>query len=150
MKVRREVPKFNKDGARAKKDAVQYLCGVCGQWVGSTKISVDHIVPVVSVDEGFQDWNQFVARLFCGIDNLQVICDTCHDHKSYSERIARLIKQYTEELDQIEQLIKHPVSSEVFKLKKCLSKYTAKKKTKGLEPIAWRAQILKDLLNTKA
>jgi len=150
-KVRREVPKFNKDGSRAKKDAVQYQCGVCHEYVGSTKVSVDHIDPVVDVNDGFIDWNTFVARLFCDASNLQVICDTCHDKKTYEERIARLLIQYTQELDKWEAAVvlweqsdKKPGSAST--LRKELSRYTSKRKTKGLETIVERAQALKDRL----
>ena len=42
FKVRREIPKFNKDGSRSKKDAVQYLCSICQTYVGSTLVAVEH------------------------------------------------------------------------------------------------------------
>lgn len=86
MAGRREVPRYNKDGTRAKKDAVQYQCEVCGKWVGSTHVEVDHINPVIDNNIGFVDWNTFVARLFCGKENLQRICDDCHDKKTQAER----------------------------------------------------------------
>lgn len=88
MKVRREVPKFRKDGSKAKKLAVQYLCGVCKQYVGSTHVSVDHIEPVIP-ESGFTDWETFIKRLFCGAENLQVICDDCHQKKTNEEAAAR-------------------------------------------------------------
>jgi 5-methylcytosine-specific restriction endonuclease McrA len=154
MKVRREVAKFNKDGSRSKKDAVQYCCSACGQWIGSTKCTVDHITPVIDVQAGFVDWNQFIDRLFCDASNLQVICDPCHNTKTQGERIARLIIQYTEELDGLEldveiantrrKLIGH---NDVPKdLVKVLNKYIAKKKTMELKPIVERAKRLKDSL----
>jgi hypothetical protein len=151
MKVRREVPKFNKDGSRSKKDAVQYRCGTCSQWVSSTKVAVDHITPVIDVQVGFVDWNQFVARLFCNASNLQVICDPCHNKKTQAERIARLIIQYTEELDALEVRVNLGDNHRnlfgaagVFKaVIKDLNKYIAKKKTAGLEQIVERARALK-------
>jgi 5-methylcytosine-specific restriction endonuclease McrA len=90
-KVRREVPKYNKDGQRAKRDAVQYLCNECKNWVGSTKISVDHIDPVIQ-EHGFVDWNCFVGRVFCASENLQVICDGCHQKKTNAERLVRKLR----------------------------------------------------------
>ena len=143
MAGRREVPKYNKDGTQAKKNAVQYHCEVCNTWVGSSYVAVDHIEPVISVDDGFIDWNVFVDRLYCDKSNLQRICDECHDKKTYKERITRLLKQYTEELDLIENNLS---SYEPKILKKTLSKYAAKKKTKGLEQIVERAKRLKDLI----
>jgi len=142
---RREVPRFNKDGSRHKKNWVQRQCQVCDTWVSTSKMAVDHIDPVISVEDGFQDWNEFIARLWCDPTNLQRICDTCHDKKTQEERIARLLKQYTEELDDIEKkfniLKKDPKA-----LRKLLSKYTAKKKTIGLESVVQRALIMKDNL----
>lgn len=145
FKVRREVPKYNKDGGRAKKDAVQYQCNVCKEYVGSTKVSVDHVIPVVSVNDGFVDFNTFINRLFCGPDNLQVICDDCHNKKTQSERIARLLLQYAKELDEIEFGIKNKTVSNKEALA-LLKKYIAKKKTVGLENIVQRAVNLKKAL----
>jgi 5-methylcytosine-specific restriction endonuclease McrA len=139
---RREVPRYKKDGTRHKKNAVQRQCQVCNAWVGSSKISVDHISPVISVDDGFQDWNEFVSRLWCDKENLQRICDECHNKKTYQERIARLLKKYTEELNELEKMIKdHQIETKI--AKKQLNKYITKNKTKGLEPVVERARELK-------
>lgn len=147
FKVRREIPKYNKDGSRSKKDAVQYRCNACNTYVGSTKVSVDHINPVVSVSEGFIDFNTFIARLFCDASNLQVICDSCHNVKTQSERISRLLLQYGKELDQLEIDVKAKCISNAEALK-TLKKYIAKKKTPGLDPVVQRALSIKDLLTT--
>lgn len=147
FKVRREVPKYNQDGSRSKKDAVQYRCNVCQTYVGSTKVSVDHITPVVSVTEGFVDFNTFVARLFCDASNLQVICDSCHNVKTQGERISRLLLQYGKELDQLELEIKAKTVS-VTEALKSLKKYISKKKTPGLNPVVQRALSIKDSLTT--
>lgn len=147
FKVRREVPKFNKDGSRAKKDAVQYRCNVCQNYVGSTKVSVDHINPVVSVSEGFVDFNTFINRLFCDAANLQVVCDECHNTKTQLERISRLLLQYGKELDKLEIDVKTKCISKAEALK-TLKKYIAKKKTPGLDPVVQRALSIKDFLTT--
>ena len=147
FKVRREVPKYNKDGSRAKKDAVQYRCNVCQTFVGSTKVSVDHISPVVSVVEGFLDFNTFIERLFCDESNLQVICDSCHNTKTQAERIGRLTLQYDKELDELELQVKSKTISTAEALKS-LKKYISKKKTPGLNPVVQRALSIKDSLTT--
>jgi hypothetical protein len=116
-------------------------------------MAVDHIDPVVSVNDGFQDWNEFIARLWCDKSNLQRVCDTCHDKKTAEERIARLTKQYAEELDTLEDIAKSDWTAyqiDVKLLNKTLSKYTAKKKTKGLESVVQRAQAIKDFIKIKA
>lgn len=124
FKVRREVPKFNKDGGRAKKDAVQYQCGVCSTWTKSTAISVDHIEPVISVDIGFQDWNEFVRRLFCKAENLQVICDGCHQKKTNKERFDRQLKKDQELVWSLENEFD---CWELNEARKSLAKFTTKK-----------------------
>lgn len=164
---RRESPRYKADGTRHKKNWVERQCQVCSQWVSTSKMAVDHIIPVVSVDEGFQDWNEFVSRLWCDKSNLQRICDTCHDKKTQEERIARLLIKYTQELNTLEDIIKQRLdldfdlmtNEEIPKhgsliphrkqLIKDLSKYTAKKKTIGLELIVQRALKLKDKLNRR-
>ena len=93
MEGRREVPKFNKDGSRSKKDSVQYQCQTCGEWVSSTKVSIDHVNPVVPPDGSFDpkdpDWNMYIKRLWCDKSNLARICDSCHDRKTKAEGEVR-------------------------------------------------------------
>lgn len=150
---RQEFPRYKKDGTLAKKPWVKRQCEVCLNWVGSTKIAIDHIDPVVP-PQGFpvsmDMWdriNVFLRRLWCDKTNLQRICSTCHDSKTNLERITRLIKQYTKELDKLEETVYNPRPGDsLVLLKKSLSKYTAKKKTPGLQEIVQRAQRLKDKL----
>jgi 5-methylcytosine-specific restriction endonuclease McrA len=147
---RQEFPRYKKDGTRHKKNWVKRQCQVCNEWVSSSHIAVDHIIPVISVEHGKQDWNEYVARLWCDKANLQRICDDCHDKKTSEERIARLLKKYTEELDKIEYEVniwdnhRNLCVGVPTKLRKVLSRYIAKKKTKGLESVVQRAQALKD------
>lgn len=150
---RQEFPKYKKDGTLAKKPWVKRQCEVCGQWVGSTHIAIDHKDPVVPPDgfpAHFDMWDRitlFLKRLWCDKSNLQRICDTCHDKKTYQERITRLLKQYTDELDRFEMaLMQNIIPSD---WKKILAKYIAKKKTKELDPIVQRALILRDHINNK-
>lgn len=152
---RQEFPRYKKDGTRAKKNWVKRQCEVCSEWVSSTRIAVDHIDPVVP-PEGFPSycdmWDRitiFLKRLWCDKANLQRICDSCHDIKTYSERINRLLKQYTQELNDIEQQLKVDLNNKsIHDIKrlynKTLSKYISKKKTKGLEEIVQRALRLKE------
>jgi 5-methylcytosine-specific restriction endonuclease McrA len=121
QKVRREVPKYNKDGSRAKKDSVQYQCNMCKEYVGSTKIAVDHIEPVIHPVHGFKDWNQFVDRLFCDASNLQPICQHCHQAKTNSERQARQLIKDSELLEQIQN------SDDENFIREGLKKFTKKK-----------------------
>ena len=163
---RKEFPRFKQDGTRAKKNWVKRLCEVCQAWVGSTHIAIDHIDPVVppgGFPAHFTMWDRitmFLQRLWCDKSNLQRICDTCHDAKTNAERIARLTIQYTNELDNLERIVRSAsgmrnligASTQGYKdLIKQINKYTAKKKTIGLEKIVERALRLKqEILALKA
>lgn len=67
----------------------KYLCAECGKTVGSQKIRVDHIQPVVSVEHGFRSWDEYIARMFVEIDGYRAICEDCHAIKTAQERAAR-------------------------------------------------------------
>lgn len=104
LEGRREVPKRNKKGDLAKKPSVQYQCQVCGAWVSSTKIAVDHIDPVIPLTgfpvthSGKKDWNVFIDRLWCDKANLQRICDDCHNKKTKQERdLRKTMKEVADE-----------------------------------------------------
>ena len=132
---------------------------MCSTWVSSTKIAIDHIDPVVP-PEGFPSnadmWQRimiFLKRLWCDKSNLQRVCSDCHDKKTYSERISRLLKQYGGELDLLEYEIDKVMKTDDFKKdskpyikgwNKELSKYLAKKKTPELISVVERAQALKN------
>lgn len=138
---RREVPRYNKDGSRHKKNWVQRQCEVCQEWASTSKMSVDHIEPVVSTTEGFVDWNTFVARLWCDKSNLQRICDTCHHTKTQQERFDRAFKLESEQLQAIEY---GKLSLE--EQKKWAKKFTPKKLLKYPEEFVARIMDLKKRL----
>ena len=69
--------------------AEHYLCASCGGFFIARDVQVDHIEPVVSPQEGFQDWWTYMNRLYCEADNLQVLCKPCHKEKTAEERKER-------------------------------------------------------------
>lgn len=69
--------------------AQHYKCAKCKKEFPLSKIAVDHIQPVVDVKEGFTTWDNFISRLFCVKDNLQCLCDDCHDKKTQQEKENR-------------------------------------------------------------
>ena len=78
--ARRDKPK----GA-AGKHRYEYQCAACNNWFKGTEVSVDHIEPAGSL-KSFDDLPGFVERLFCEVDNLQVLCHDCHQDKTNEER----------------------------------------------------------------
>ena len=69
--------------------AQHFKCAVCLQDYSAKNVVVDHIEPVVLPGIGFIDWNTYIERMFCSVENLQVLCKTCHDIKSSTEKTQR-------------------------------------------------------------
>jgi len=68
-----------------KRQKFEYKCNNCGGWFQEKKINVDHIIPAGSLNCS-ADLPGFVERLFCEVDNLQVLCTSCHDEKTKLEK----------------------------------------------------------------
>ena len=71
------------------KESFRYKCAGCANVFKQKDVQVDHIEPVVSTIEGFTDWNEYIMRMFCEVDNLQVLCSDCHNTKTQNERKQR-------------------------------------------------------------
>ena len=80
--------KINKASGRL---AEHYKCAACEKLFVAKDVHVDHIEPVVSPLTGFVDWNTFIESLFCGVENLQVMCRSCHSVKTQVEKKERTI-----------------------------------------------------------
>ena len=63
----------------------EYVCSNCNNWYKSKEVQVDHIKPAGSLKE-YSDLPEFVSNLFCGEENLQVLCKPCHAEKTKEER----------------------------------------------------------------
>ena len=68
-----------------KRQKFEYQCATCLEWFPDKKINVDHIVPAGTL-RCANDLPGFVERLFCEVNNLQVLCTTCHDKKTQNEK----------------------------------------------------------------
>ena len=66
-----------------KKQKWEFQCASCKSWFIGKLVAVDHIIPWGSI------WDLPIAdawsRLLVGISQLQVLCKTCHDHKTLTE-----------------------------------------------------------------
>jgi 5-methylcytosine-specific restriction endonuclease McrA len=82
-------PPRNEAKKLARVERGKYKCAKCNNIFGPKEIVVDHILPVVPVDEGFTNIGHFVESLFCDINNLQCLCNSCHDLKTENEDILR-------------------------------------------------------------
>lgn len=72
--------------------AQHYKCTGCKGEFTAKGVVVDHIEPVIPTGAGFTTWDAYIERMFCSVDNLQVMCGKCHDVKSAAERTQRKIK----------------------------------------------------------
>ena len=61
-------------------------CASCNEIHPETTCAVDHINPVINPSTGFTTWDDVIERLFCELDNLQVLCKPCHDKKTQEEK----------------------------------------------------------------
>lgn len=68
-----------------KRQKFEYQCNICKEYFPDKHINVDHIQPAGALNCS-QDLPGFVERLFCGIENLQVLCESCHNDKTKEEK----------------------------------------------------------------
>ena len=76
----------------ARRERGKYECAVCKELFKAKEYAIDHLQPVIPYDgfpihpvTGGLDWTIIIDRLFCDIDNLQIICHADHDIKSAIE-----------------------------------------------------------------
>lgn len=69
----------------ARVDRGLYQCNSCKECFGPKDVVIDHIDPVVSIEDGFTDWTEYVKRMFPEKDGFQVLCKPCHEIKTLME-----------------------------------------------------------------
>jgi len=72
-----------KENKRTKRKAKHYLCALCKREFPSAQIQIDHKQAIGTC----KTWDEFIAKLFCEIDNLQAVCLTCHKTKTKKDNI---------------------------------------------------------------
>jgi hypothetical protein len=68
-----------------------YKCNLCGLEKRSKEIQLDHIIPVVDPTKGFTTWDDYIYRLFVKAEQFQVVCLTCHQIKTETEKNLKSI-----------------------------------------------------------
>lgn len=66
--------------------AQHYQCKACQGEFSAKDVQVDHIQDVVDPLVGFIDWDTYIKRMYCGKDNLQVLCVPCHSLKTQESK----------------------------------------------------------------
>lgn len=68
-----------------------WKCAKCEKWFRDEKeLEVDHIIEVGSFNG---DWNEYIERLYCEIENLQALCIICHSKKTSGYNAAMKFKR---------------------------------------------------------
>jgi 5-methylcytosine-specific restriction endonuclease McrA len=77
-----------KTGHRAgeKKTVKMYKCASCSEQYRQKDVQVDHKIPAGSL-QSFNDLSGFAERLFCGPEELQILCTVCHDTKTKKDKL---------------------------------------------------------------
>lgn len=104
-------PSINEAERRARVDRGLYQCAMCQGSFRNGEYAKDHIVPIVPY-EGFPlhpitggpDWTIIIERLFCNVEDIQVLCHSCHDSKSSIEDTMRA--NHTADTREKEKLLK--------------------------------------------
>lgn len=68
-----------------KRQKWEYKCSKCKSWFADKEIEVDHINPAGSL-KCAEDLPGFVERLFCEVDELRVLCKSCHREITNSQK----------------------------------------------------------------
>lgn len=88
QKARVEKSRVLKNGQISSRPDVYYQCAMCKNYFKRNEVQVDHIDPVIPFGKTIQDmsYDEIVERIFCRLDNLQVLCKSCHAKKTKLEK----------------------------------------------------------------
>jgi len=67
------------------KNGKLYKCNICKICYKLKEMAVDHLIPCGKFNSfiGFGYW---LERLFCSVDNLQLVCHQCHAEKTIIDK----------------------------------------------------------------
>ena len=83
--VKWEVLKEASRSVTGQRHKTEYQCNECKQWFKGAEVQVDHVTPAGQLTD-YKHLPSFVEGLYCGKENLQVLCSECHGEKSKKER----------------------------------------------------------------
>lgn len=89
---------YSPNRAEAKKRSKEgnfYRCEKCRGL--HEKVHVDHIIPAVDPIEGWKGYDIFIENMFCGPENLQNLCEACHQKKTAKEKASKKSAKKKEE-----------------------------------------------------
>ena len=63
----------------------EHQCSQCLQWFPQKQVAVDHVIPTGRL-LAYSDLPGFVERLLCEVDGFVVLCERCHNTKTYGSQ----------------------------------------------------------------
>jgi hypothetical protein len=60
-------------------------CASCKGMFKANEVAKDHIEPVIDLQKGFTNWDDYVNRLFVPVEGYQILCKPCHESKTLME-----------------------------------------------------------------
>jgi 5-methylcytosine-specific restriction endonuclease McrA len=82
-----------------KKERGQYQCNKCKCLFKRNELQVDHIIPVIDIKKGFEDFTTYINNMFgtseklelkyCDLSKFQLLCKKCHEEKTKKENERR-------------------------------------------------------------
>lgn len=76
-----------------------YFCESCGVIGGKKDFQMDHIIPIVDPEKGFEGFDKYIDRMFCEADGFQRLCKPCHEDKTAKENSTRKESKKKKRLD---------------------------------------------------
>jgi 5-methylcytosine-specific restriction endonuclease McrA len=93
-------PHKNDALAAARVSRGNYRCAMCKNEFKRDQVDLDHVEPVVSLTEGYVDWDVYIRRLFVKAEGYQVLCKTCHGAKTAIEdKVRATMNQHRKDKD---------------------------------------------------
>ncbi len=71
-------------------------CVFCKKIFGKSRLQVDHKTPAGSMLT-YEDAPQYLFRLLCSKENMQLTCKSCHEIKSYSDKYHMTYQEASKE-----------------------------------------------------
>lgn len=86
--ISRYWPEANEALKLSRKLPGRHECASCKGLFKQCDVQRDHILPMIQVT-GFTNWHDVITRLFCSRLGFQILCKTCHSHKTDVENEER-------------------------------------------------------------
>lgn len=88
----------------------EHECALCSHWFKGKEVVVDHFPVAAGSILSVDDIGPFANNLYCEVDNLRVLCKTCHDCHTLAEKQGITFEEAAIEKEVI-AIMKQPVKT---------------------------------------